>query len=186
VYCKIKRYKKTRISSLQKKYFTKMYRIGKLKKRPYSQAWKYRDDIRKFEKLQKQYLFLNKYEVTNVVELAAKQLSFMDKKKEVSSERSCIYKGRARFKPLFNKFVQIENLEAAANSYLNGDDIFKEEYEQYEKLKLELKTERYFVEEIRQLKEQFKEELLLLSEKDKAVKKELSIANGLMREGVVA
>ena len=55
---KIKRFKKAKRSKLQKKYYARLYRIGKLKKRPYSQAWKYRDEIRKMKKVQEQYLFL--------------------------------------------------------------------------------------------------------------------------------
>ena len=35
------------MSGLQKKHYAKLYRVGKLKKRPYSQVWKYREDIRK-------------------------------------------------------------------------------------------------------------------------------------------
>ena len=38
------------MSGLQKRYYAKLYRIGKLKKKPYSQVWKYRDDIRKMHK----------------------------------------------------------------------------------------------------------------------------------------
>ena len=40
------------MSGLQKRYYAKLYRIGKLKKKPYSQVWKYKDDIRKMHKLQ--------------------------------------------------------------------------------------------------------------------------------------
>lgn len=48
------------------------------------------------------HLFLkNRHDVTNTAELVSKQLSLTDKKKEVLSEKSGIYKERARFKPLF-------------------------------------------------------------------------------------
>lgn len=58
VRCRVKRYKRAKLSGVQKKYFARRYRLGLLKKRPYSQAWKYRDDIRKMQKLQEDYLFL--------------------------------------------------------------------------------------------------------------------------------
>ena len=45
------------MSGLQKRYYAKLYRIGKLKKKPYSQVWKYKEDIRKMHKLQEEYLF---------------------------------------------------------------------------------------------------------------------------------
>ena len=47
VKCYVKRYRRAKMSGLQKRYYAKLYRIGKLKKKPYSQVWKYRDDIRK-------------------------------------------------------------------------------------------------------------------------------------------
>ena len=38
------------MSGLQKKYYARLYRIGK--KKAYSVAWKYRDEIKKMQKLQ--------------------------------------------------------------------------------------------------------------------------------------
>ena len=66
VYCKFTRYKRAKLTGLQKKYFAKLYRTGKLKKRSYSQAWKYRDDIKKMHKLHAQYTFLSKYGIKDI------------------------------------------------------------------------------------------------------------------------
>ena len=51
------------MSGLQKRYYAKLYRIGKLKKKPYSQVWKYKEDIRKMHKLQEEYLFLVNHDI---------------------------------------------------------------------------------------------------------------------------
>ena len=59
VKCYVKRYRRAKMSGLQKRYYAKLYRIGKLKKKPYSQVWKYKEDIRKMHKLQEEYLFLS-------------------------------------------------------------------------------------------------------------------------------
>jgi len=45
VTCKVKWYRRAKLSGLQKKYFAKLYRTRQFKKKPYSQAWKYRKDI---------------------------------------------------------------------------------------------------------------------------------------------
>lgn len=45
VYCKGKRFRRAKLSGLQRKYYAKLYRTHRLKKKPYSQTWKYRDDI---------------------------------------------------------------------------------------------------------------------------------------------
>lgn len=100
--CKVKRYRKAKMSGLQKRYYAKLYRIGKLKKRPYSQAWKYKDDIRRMHKLQKEYLFLANHDIHSAEELVSVISSLTDKRKEVSSEKSRIYKDRERSRELFD------------------------------------------------------------------------------------
>ena len=35
----------------QKAFFAKMYRIGQLKRKPYSQMWRYKEEVARFEKL---------------------------------------------------------------------------------------------------------------------------------------
>jgi len=182
VYCKVRRFRKTRLCGLQKKYFAKMYRTGKLKKRPYSQAWKYRDDIRKFEKLQQQYLFLNRYDITKIVELGTIQHNLTEKKKEVSTEKRRTYKERARFKPLFNKMQEAKDLRPAVASFLNGDDFFTDEYEKFQVIEMEIKNQGYTMEDLVEIKEQYEKNLALMSVKEKAVKRELTIANTLIRE----
>lgn len=66
VYCRVRRYKRAKMSGLQKKYYARLYRIGKLKKKAYSVAWKYRDEKKKMQKLQAQYQFLVK-ELTEMI-----------------------------------------------------------------------------------------------------------------------
>lgn len=50
-------------------YFAKLYKLGLLRKRPYSQAWRYREEIRKMHRLHDQYLFLSEYEIHSTSEL---------------------------------------------------------------------------------------------------------------------
>ena len=66
---------------MQRQYFREMYRLGKIRKQPYSQVWKYRKDVKKFKLLQKQYLFLAKYDVTDVEQISDVQ---KDLRKNVS------------------------------------------------------------------------------------------------------
>ena len=94
VKCYVKRYHRAKMSGLQKRYYAKLYRIGKLKKKPYSQVWKYRDDIRKMHKLQEQYLFLVRHKIESAEELVSVLDNLTDKKKEASKEKSKTYKAR--------------------------------------------------------------------------------------------
>ena len=69
-------------TSYQKAIFAKMYRTGQLKRKPYSQMWKYREEAARFEKLQSQYLYLCKYSIRSVEELKS------DIQKEISIQTS--------------------------------------------------------------------------------------------------
>ena len=116
VKCYVKRYRRAKMSGLQKRYYAKLYRIGKLKKKPYSQVWKYKDDIRKMHKLQEQYLFLVRHKIESAEELVSVLDNLTDKKKEASKEKSKTYKAKERFKDIFDKVEQIRGLDDAVNS----------------------------------------------------------------------
>ena len=46
-----------------------MYRTGQLKRKPYSQMWRCKEEAARFEKLQSQYLYLCKYNIRSAEEL---------------------------------------------------------------------------------------------------------------------
>ena len=91
------------MSGLQKRYYAKLYRIGKLKKKPYSQVWKYRDDIRKMHKLQEQYLFLVRHKIESAEELVSVLDNLTDKKKEASKEKIRLRKDSKIFLTRLNR-----------------------------------------------------------------------------------
>ena len=182
VYCKVKRFKRTKFSGLQKKYFAKIYRTGKLKKKPYSQAWKYKDDIRKMHKLQEQYLFLARHDIPNVVELVAATDNLTDKKKEVSTEKSKVYKDRAKFNPLFEMLGEINELKECENCFESGDKFFEDEHKQWITLVENLKKQGYSIEEVEKLKEHYRYEISRVRDLEKIVFKELNLAKSILYE----
>ncbi|SCP97748.1 relaxase/mobilization nuclease domain-containing protein [Anaerobium acetethylicum] len=180
--CRVKRLKKSRMSGIQKRYFARMYRLGKLKKRPYSRAWKYRNEIRKFERLQEQYLFLTRHGVGNIQGLEAVNGTLSGMKKEASRDRSRLYRERAKFRLLFEKMEEAESLQKAAASFRAGDDFFKEEYLKFEAIEKEMSGQGYSFEEVTRLKIHYSGEIARMREKEKAIRKELSIAKRLLKE----
>ena len=56
-------------TSYQKAFFAKMYRTGQLKRKPYSQMWRYKEEAVRFEKLQSQYLYLCRHNIRSAEEL---------------------------------------------------------------------------------------------------------------------
>lgn len=177
--CRVKRYRRAKMSGVQKKYFARLYRLGLLKKRPYSQAWKYRDDIRKMQKLQEDYLFLVRHDVKTAAGVAVVAESMTDKKKDTSREKSRIFKERARMKPLFDIVAELRELELC---YKRGEVLFQKEHERYTELSDKLSKEGYSVEQIDGLKQHYKNEIARVRDKEKAVAKEERIAKRILAD----
>ena len=181
VKCYVKRYRRAKMSGLQKRYYAKLYRIGKLKKKPYSQVWKYKDDIRKMHKLQEEYLFLVNHDIHSAEELVSVISSLTDKRKEVSAEKSRIYKARERSRELFDIADDMKELEPAEKSFLQGDEFFTDEHLQWETLKQKLLSQGYSLEEVETLRKHYKEEYSKACAKERAVFKELNIGKSIWK-----
>ena len=179
--CKVRRYRRAKMSGLQKRYYAKLYRIGKLKKKPYSQVWKYKEDIRKMHKLQEEYLFLVNHDIHSAEELVSVISSLTDKRKEVSAEKSRIYKARERSRELFDIVDDMKELEPAEKSFLQGDEFFTDEHLQWETLKQKLLSQGYSLEEVEALRKHYKEEYSKACAKERAVFKALNIGKSIWK-----
>lgn len=182
VFCKVKRYKRAKLSGIQKRYFAKLYRTGQLKKRPYSQAWKYRDEIRKMKKLQEDYLFLSRHNVRSMVEIAAVAENMTEKKKETAKEKSRIFKERARLKPLFDLAREMEELQECENCYAKGEMFFSNEHERWLQIVERLKKEGYTKEQLSDLKEHYRSEIARIRGQEAALKREERTAKRILEE----
>ena len=180
VKCYVKRYHRAKMSGLQKRYYAKLYRIGKLKKKPYSQVWKYREDIRKMHKLQEQYLFLARHNIHSAEELVGTIASLTDKKKETSAEKSRIYKARERSMELFTAADEMENLKPAEQSYRLGDIFFEDEHRKWVALEQELQAQGYSLEEVQALRRHYKEEYSEVCAREKVVCRELNTGKAIL------
>lgn len=186
VKCYVKRYHRAKMSGLQKRYYAKLYRIGKLKKKPYSQVWKYRDDIRKMHKLQEQYLFLVRHKIESAEELVSVLDNLTDKKKEASKEKSKTYKAKERFKDIFDKAEQIRELNDAESCYQSGDTFFEDEHNAWERLNTELLAQGYSVEEVESLRKKYESKYAQDCKAERAVSKELSLGRSIWKELTVS
>ena len=176
--------RKANLTGVQKRYFKKLYETGQLRKRPYSKAWQFRDEIKRFHKLQEQYLFLAKYELHDGPSLVGLHAALNEKKKKQRKEQSRIYKERARLKPLFEITDRIDQLEPAELAYQDGDDFFKEEHRESEALKKKLEDQGYSYDDVKKLEEHYQSELARYRDIFKSINKELRICGELVDEVV--
>jgi len=184
VYCRVRRYKRAKMSGLQKKYYARLYRIGKLKKKAYSVAWKYRDEIKKMQKLQAQYQFLLRHNIHSVVDLALVEDNLTDKRKEASAMKSRIYRANSKNKELYDIANEMEELLECENSYRNGDVFFEDEHNRWLLLESRLKELGYSYDEVKALKEHYRSEGAKLKSLEQEASKELKLAESIRKDFV--
>lgn len=182
VRCQVKRYKKAKMSGIQKRYFARLYRTGQLKKKPYSQVWKYREDIRKMGKLQEDYLFLDRHSVNSISGIQSIINDMQQKKREVLKEKSKIFKERARMKTFFDAMKEMQELLECENCYRRGEELFEKEHGRWKELEEKIKSGGYSQEFLMKLQQHYKAEILLIREKEKAIAKEEKIAQRILKE----
>lgn len=180
--CEIQYKKKEAHSVIQEYYFKKLCRVKALKKRSYSQAWKYREDIMHMKELQEDYLFLCKYDIHARDDLSAVAVKISEDKKSISSEKSFAYKERAKIRPLFDAAAEIKGLQACENCFQRGDMVFKEEHRRYMELLEQMEKEGYTAAQLENLQEEFKRKISIIQHKEKENAREERIASRIIEE----
>jgi hypothetical protein len=182
VFCKVRRYKRARLSGLQKRYYARLYRLGQLKKRAYSQAWRYKDEIKRMQQLQRQYLFLVRHDVHTAEELVAAIDNINTQKNETHLEKSKVYRQKQKFKSLFETADKMKSVFEAEQAYQQGDNFFEDEHQQWELYKEQIASIGYSYNEVNLLKEHFSEQISEVSQREKAISFELKIGEAIWKD----
>ena len=159
-----------------------MYRLGKIRKQPYSQVWKYRKDVKKFKLLQKQYLFLAKYDVTDVEQISDVQKDLRKKVSVLLKAKKVIVNEMDKHLKVFQAVENIDKEKKATIFYKMGDDTFKESEQIVSEARATLKEEGVSFEKVKKLKEYYTE-LLQANEKEiKQLRKEIGVGYKIIKE----
>ena len=170
------------MTGLQRQYFREMYRLGKIRKQPYSQVWKYRKDVKKFQLLQKQYLFLVKYDVTDVEQISDVQKDLRKKVSVLLKAKKVIVNEMDKNLKVFQAVEDIDKEKKATIFYKMGDDTFKESEQIVSKAMATLKEEGLSFEEAKKLKEYYKELLQANEKETKQLRKEINVGYKIIKE----
>ena len=183
--CRVKRYRRAKMSGIQKRYFARLYRTGLLKKRPYSQAWKYIDDIRRMKKLQEDYLFLNRYHISSTADLSGTAEILQGRKKEASRRKRQVRKERARFKPLFDAADEMRELQECGDCYSRGETLFEPEHKRWQELNRMLSKEGYTPKQLEVLRQHFDAETAAAGREERKAAFEERTASRILKECMV-
>lgn len=182
VYSQIPRGKRAKLSGLQKRYYARLYRLGLLKQKPYSQAWKYKDDIREMHRIQEQYLFLINHDIESVADLQAKSQILSQTKKSISKEKSKMYRAKKKCEELFEIADSMKNLYEREQAYQDGDAFFQREHEEWTAYETQLADKGYSYVEVLKLQEHYNSEIARLRKEEREASKEQCIAESLVKE----
>lgn len=174
--------KRANLTGLQKQYYAKLYRTGMLKRRPYSQVWKYKDEIRQMHKLQEQYLFLVTHEIETAAQLEGTVQMLTDQKKQASAEKRRVYRTRKKCEDLFSVAEKMKNWKEAEDAYQRGEQFFEEEHELWTQAEQKLKAQGYTYGEVIKLQEHFRAEAARVRKLEKEAGKEIRIAESILED----
>ncbi len=182
VYSRIPRGKRTKLSPVQKKYFARLYRLKLIQRRPYSEAWQYRDEIKKMHKLEEQYLFLVEHDISSLEELKGMKEKIDDERRDLAGAKTRNYRTVKKLRELYSVANAMTELVSAERLYRSGDQEFEAEHIRYEELEAILQNEEYSYEEIMRLKDHYHSEELLLKEMSKKASRDVRIAVSIIKE----
>ncbi len=169
-------------TSYQKAFLAKMYRTGQLKRKPYSQMWRYKEEAAKFEKLQSQYLYLCKHSIHSVEKLKKRKENINIRMDALDEQRHQIYKRRYPYKPTLALLKIIEENEMRASYYKEGSIFYASNYEKWKEAVDALSRKGYTVSQITEIKETFQGELSAVTKAKRELKKEENLVDDILAE----
>ena len=166
----------------QKAFFKKMYRTEQLKRKPYSQMWRYKEEAARFEKLQSQYLYLCRHNIRSAEELEKRKKNLAVHRDDLDEARHQIYKRRYPYKSALALFKIIEENEIRASYYRQGSTFYAPNYEKWKGAAEILIQKGYTVSQISEMKESFQAELASVVKAKREIKKEENLVSDILSE----
>ena len=167
-------------TSYQKAFFAKMYRTGQLRRKPYSQMWRYKEEAARFEKLQSQYLYLCRYNIRSADDLKGRRDILDTRIKNLDEERHQIYKWRYPHKPALALLKIIEENETRASYYKEGSIFYAPYYEKWKEAVKALAEKGYTVGQLMEMKETVQNQLASVAKSKKELKKEGNLIDSIL------
>ena len=157
-----------------------MYRTGQLRRKPYSQMWRYKEEAARFEKLQSQYLYLCRYNIRSADDLKGRRDILDTRIKNLDEERHQIYKWRYPHKPALALLKIIEENEARASYYKEGSTFYAPYYEKWKEAVEVLAEKDYSIGRLMEIKEKVQEQLALVAKSKKELKREENLIDSIL------
>lgn len=180
VYSRIPRGKRAKLTPLQKQYYARLYRTGMLIRRPYSRVWKYKDEIKKFHALQKQYLYLCDHEISSVSQIQSEYDSLVEQGRIAGKEKRKACREQKKSQTLFDLFDSMTALYKSELLYQKGNMDFMEEHELWVQYQDELSRYGYSYDDIYIMKEHYEHEVKRWQQEERRIRSETKVVHDIL------
>lgn len=174
--------RKKRLTGLQKQYFAILYKLKKIKKRSYSNNYKYKDDIKKLNILQKQYLFLSNYDIETMEDLEKAQELIKAKIQTTNKAKKILIEENSKHEEIFKAVRTIKKEKQAAAFYKLGDKTFEKQNNLVEEARQILKCEELTYKEAEKLEAYYQSLIDECNRTIKKLKKDMRISYGILKD----
>ena len=174
--------RKKRLTGLQKQYFAILYKLKKIKKRSYSNNYKYKDDIKKLNILQKQYLFLSNYDIETMEDLEKAQELIKAKIQTTNKAKKILIEENSKHEEIFKAVKTIKKEKQAAAFYKLGDKTFEKHNNLVEEARKILKCEELTYKEAEKLETYYQSLIDECNRTIKKLKKDMRISYGILKD----
>ena len=182
VYSRIPRGKRAKLTPIQKQYYARLYRTGMLMRRPYSRVWQYKDEIKKFHALQKQYLYLSSHEVSSVSQLQSEYNSLLEQGKIAGREKRKACREQKKSQTLFDLFDRMTGIYQSELLYQKGNMDFMEEHELWMRYQAELSKTGYSYEDVLIMKEHYEHEVKRWQQEERRIRGETKVVRDILSQ----
>lgn len=177
-------YKRARLTSYQKRYYRKLYLTGLRKKRRYPNAWKYREDILRFQELQEQFQYLWTHQVKSVQDLEQQEQMLQKRYENLNEKREEIYQKRREKRKELHLLEEYLEKKPRAELYQEGEVMYQKDNDQIKELEQFFREKGTSAKEMLQFRSETKEALRQISEERKAIRKEQSLCVRTRKENL--
>lgn len=174
--------RKKRLTGLQKQYFAILYKLKKIKKRSYSNNYKYKDDIKKLNILQKQYIFLSNYDIETMEDLEKAQELIKAKIQTTNKAKKILIEENSKHKEIFKAVRTIKKEKQAAAFYKLGDKTFEKQNNLVEEARKILKCKELTYKEAEKLEAYYQSLIDECNRTIKKLKKDMRISYGILKD----
>lgn len=174
--------RKSKLTGYQRIYFAKLYRLGVMKKQPYSNAWKYKEDIRRLHEIQEEYNFVSAYQIHTDRDLERIQKALAGQMKLLRQDKHQQKEIREANSVIFELWEQIQDLNIEVSLYEEGYGEFKKEYLQAEQLKKQLSDDGYSYEAVSRFCLEYQEKNMRIDKALADMKRQQRIVKKIIQE----